>query len=198
MKRVIVFSLCFLVAAACASTDTADPSKTPQDYRVSALRYLPLAVGNSWTYTVDYLGQTGEMTIRIEREENGWFIDNRGTALTADRRGIRDRDRYLLTFPLQEKRAWVALTGPTRNETREIVGIDTPVETPAGNFEGAVVVETTVNPQKNIFLKSLHYFVPLIGIVKIETFVEDTGAGTKKRQTLTLLKGREIKSDPKN
>lgn len=198
MKRVVVFSFCLLVAAACASTGTADPAKTPQDYRESALRYLPLAVGNSWTYTVDYLGQTGEMTIRIEREENGWFIDNRGTALTADRHGIRDRDRYLLTFPLQEKRAWVALTGPTRNETRAIVAIDAPVETPAGNFEGAIVVETTVNPQKGIFLKSLHYFVPRIGIVKIETFIDDTTAGTKKRQTLTLLKSLEIKNDPKH
>ncbi len=197
MIRNIVLGSCLLFIAACASSG--GPEKKPaQDYRDSALVYLPLAVGEQWVYTVDYLGQAGEMTVEIVRQEGEWFVDNRGTMLTADHRGIRDKDRYLLTFPLQEKRSWVAFLTPTQRETRTIVSVDTPVDTPAGRFEGAIAVETSVAATADILLKSVHYFVPRVGIVKIETYLEDARSGAVKRQTVTLLKSRQRKNVEKN
>lgn len=196
ITRCIVTFLCAAFLAACASTG--DTKKPAQDYRDSAMLYMPLEVGNQWTYTVDYLGQAGEMTIEIVRQEGEWFVDNHGTMFTIDRRGVRDHERYLLTFPLQEKRSWVAFTSPTQRETRTILTVDTPVETPAGTFEGAIAVETEIAARPDVLLKSVHYFVPKVGIVKIETFIEDARNGDIKRQTLTLLKSWKRKNNEKN
>ena len=138
------------------------------------------------------------MTIEIVRQEGEWFVDNHGTSLTVDRRGVRDRDRYLVTFPLLEKRSWVAFISPTQQETRTILSVDTPVQTPAGNFEGAVAIEATTSAGKDLLLKSVHYIVPKIGIVKIETFIVDARDGTTKRQTQTLLKSWQIKNEEKS
>lgn len=192
----IVLCFCAAFVAACASSG--DAKKMSQDYRDSARLYLPLEVGNQWTYTVDYLGQAGELTIEIVRQEGDWFVDNRGTMLTADHRGIRDHDRYLLTFPLQEKRTWVAFITPTQREERTILSVDTPVDTPAGTFEGAIAVETAIAASPEMILKSVHYFVPKVGIVKIETFIEDGRNGAIKRQTVTLLKNWKGKKVEKN
>ena len=84
----IVLCLCAAFIAACASSG--EPKKMSQDYRDSAKVYLPLEVGNQWTYTVDYLGQAGELTVEIVRQEGEWFVDNHGTTLTIDHRGVRD------------------------------------------------------------------------------------------------------------
>jgi len=192
----IVICLCAACIAACASSG--DPKKAAQDYRGSAATYVPLAVGNQWTYTVDYLGQLGEMTIEIVQQEGEWFVDNRGTMLSIDHRGVRDRERYLITFPLQENRSWVAFTSPTQRETRTVLTVDMPVDTPAGHFEGAVAIETAIAAGPDMLLKSVHYFVPKVGIVKIETFIEDARNGEVKRQTLTLLKNWKMKDNEKN
>ncbi len=185
MRRVLIVGM-LLLTASCATTEPA-PKPAP-DYRDMALTYFPLAVGAQWVYAVDYLGQKGEMTVEIVRQEGDWWLDNRGGMLMADRRGVRDRDRYLLTFPLQQGRSWVSFLSPSEHETRTIVATDTTVETPAGTFSGVVVVETAISPTPDRILKSYHYFAPKVGIIKIETFTEESRGGTPVPQTTTLLK----------
>ncbi len=175
-----------LFIVACA-TSTPAPKPAP-DYREAAATYLPLAIGVQWVYEVDYLGQKGELTIEIVRQEGEWFVDNRGGMFLCDRRGIRDRDRYLLTFPLRQGNNWVSFLSPAEHETRTIVATDAAVETPAGTFTGVAVVETVMKAAPDRILKSYHYFAPRVGIVKIETFTEETRGGTPVRQTTTLLK----------
>ncbi len=184
--RIIAYAAA-LLAVACATSAPA-PKPAP-DYREAAATYLPLAVGSQWVYEVDYLGQKGEMTIEIVRQEGDWFVDNRGGMLSHDRRGIRDRDRYLLTFPLRQGSNWVSFLSPSEHETRTIAATDASVETPAGKFTGVAVVETTIKAAPDRILKSYHYFAPKTGIVKIETFTEDGQGGSPVRQTTTVLKG---------
>ncbi len=185
MSKTLIFAAAFVVVA-CA-TNAPAPKPAP-DYREAAQTYLPLTVGSQWVYEVDYLGQKGELAIEIVRQDGEWFADNRGGMFQCDRRGIRDRDRYLLTFPLQQGRNWVSFLSPSEHETRTIVATDASVETPAGTFTGVAVVETTIKASPDRILKSYHYFAPKTGIVKIETFTEEGRGGTPARQTTTVLK----------
>jgi len=183
----LLFAAAVLLTACTATAPTPRPAP---DYRAAAQTYLPLAVGTQWVYEVDYLGQKGELTIEIVRQEGDWFVDNRGGMLMIDRRGVRDRDRYLITFPLRQGSRWVSFLSPSEHETRTIVATDASVETPAGTFTGVAVVETTLKAAPDRLLKSYHYFAPQVGIVKIETFTEDARGGTPVRQTTTVLKSR--------
>jgi len=187
MKRNLVFCTVAFFVVSCASVNTV-PEPVPAYYE-AARTYLPLAVGNQWVYEVDYLGQKGDLTVEIVQQQGQWFVDNRGGALMTDHRGIRDRDRYLLTFPIQQGRTWVSFLSPVEHETRTIVGADATIETPAGTFTGVAVVETVVKASPDRVLKSYHYFAPTVGIVKIETFTEETPGGALTPQTTTLLKG---------
>ncbi len=187
---ILLFSILFI---GCASTEekkdeTPVIRATQNDYTESAAKYMPLAVGNKWLYAVDYIGNKGEMEIAVTGEKDGFYTDNHGGALKVDKRGIRDKERYLLMFPLNENREWSSILGIGRKEVRKIVNIDQDVTTPAGKFEGTIVVETESEPEKGLVLKSLTYFAVNVGIVKIETMLLDSSKGTLSPQTTTELK----------
>ena len=171
----------------CGSTDKKDDEKYYiSDYKESADRYFPLAVGNSWKYKVNYFGQSGEQEISIVGTDGDWFLDNKGGRLKTDRHGIRDAERYLLMFPLQRE-PWMALIKKTTREIRKTEGVDETVTVPAGTFEGTIKVHTIVElPDKKV-LHSYHYFADKIGIVKIVTVLEDVRENKVTPQTTTEL-----------
>lgn len=186
------------VFLSCATAPDSSKSHLPEknqrsmNYRDTALAYFPLAVGNSWSYSVNYLGESGTMKVVIEKKEDGWFVDNRGHRIKADKRGIRDEDRYLLRFPLHNQR-WVTILSPSQKEVSMVTDIDKNITVPAGNFPSTVVTMTEINVEKGKILYFFRYFVPQVGIVKIVSMLEDEKNSEKKIQTVIELEKYEIK-----
>lgn len=189
MKRIGIFFAVLLITSiflSCSSDKKQDKPPHTSDYKASALKYFPLNVGNKWTYSVNYLGSTGKIDVQINGTDGEWFLDNRGGRIMADKRGIRDNDRYILMFPLQ-KDSWTSIIQTKTREIRKTVGVDETVKVPAGVFEGTIKVHTYVELPGNKILHSFHYFAADVGIVKIETALEDNSTGKVIPQTVTEL-----------
>jgi hypothetical protein len=89
-------------------------------------------------------------------------------------------------FPLQRE-PWVSIINNKTRELRSTEGVDESVIVPAGKFDGAVKVHTVVDLPEGKVLHSYHYFVADVGIVKIQTVMEDVKEGKTIPQTLTEL-----------
>jgi len=192
MRKIVLAVVIGLLFFGCSSAKKDKVSKVP-DYSSSAAKYMPLALGNKWTYEVNYFGSKGTVDIEIKATDGEWFVDNKGQKLKNDRRGVRDENRYLLMFPLQ-KESWISIIDLKTKELRKTVGVDETVTVPAGIFEGAIKVHTTVELPQSKILHSFHYFVAGVGIVKIETAIEDEKEGKLIPQTVTKLKKYSVKS----
>lgn len=189
MRKLLAIVMVFItVLSVSCGTDNKKKEEKPHlsDYTQSALKYLPLSVGNTWKYRVNYFGSVGENEITIVGTDGDWFLDNKGGRLKVDRHGIRDEERYILLFPLQRE-AWISIIQSKTKETRKTVGVDETVTVPAGTFEGAIKVHTYVELPGNKILHSFHYFVLNVGIVKIETMLQDTKTEEVTQQTKTEL-----------
>ena len=189
MKKVLL--LLIVLVSALQISCSADKKKDKvdyhlSDYRESAMRYLPLAVGNSWKYKVNYFGQSGENEISIVGTDGDWFLDNKGGRLKVDRHGIRDAERYLLMFPLQREQ-WITIVKQKTREIRKTEGVDETVTVPAGTFEGTIKVHSYVELPGKKMLHTYHYFALKVGIVKIVTILEDLREDKVYPQTTTEL-----------
>lgn len=189
MKKVLL--LLIVLVSALQISCSADKKKDKADYHVSdyresAMRYLPLAVGNSWKYKVNYFGQSGENEISIVGTDGEWFLDNKGGRLKIDRHGIRDAERYLLMFPLQREQ-WITIVNQKTREIRKTEGVDETVTVPAGTFEGTIKVHSYVELPNKKMLHTYHYFALKVGIVKIVTVLEDLREDKVYPQTTTEL-----------
>ncbi len=193
--KMLSFILLFLLFSCSSVQKKSDLPNKNSDYSKSAKQYMPLSLGNSWTYTVNYLGQKGKYTVKIVKKEKNAFVDNKNNKLIIDKRGIRDEKRYLLKFPLNNKKPWVSIISPTQKEVRQVVKFDETVKVPAGIFKGCLVVQTDVQMKKGIILHSLNYFAQNVGIVKIQTFLEDTINKKLLPQTETELLKFNIKGN---
>lgn len=187
MKKTL-FLFIMLVAVLFTSCSTDKKQKPPHesDYKSSAMKYMPLSIGNEWKYKVNYFGSSGQIDIKITASDGEWFVDSRGGRLKCDKRGVRDQDRYILMFPLQRE-SWISIIDNKTRELRTTEGVDEKVSVPAGDFEGAVKVHTVLEIPGGKALHSYHYFVSDIGIVKIQTFIEDVKEGKMFPQTSTEL-----------
>lgn len=190
MKKNIVF---FLITAtllfsiiSCNSDKKSERPPHTSDYKQSALKYFPLDLGNKWTYSVNYFGSVGSIEVQITGTDGDWFIDSRGGKIMADRRGIRDADRYILMFPLQREE-WISIVDTKTREIRKTVAVDETVKVPAGVFEGTIKVHTYVELSGDKIHHSFHYFAANVGIVKIETVLEDLKESKLIPQTVTEL-----------
>jgi len=195
MKRTAIFFTLFLfvfISFSCATGDKTEQPPHMSDYSKSAAKYMPLEVGNKWVYKVNYIGSVGEVEIVINARDGDWFVDNRGGKFLIDKRGVRDADRYILMFPLQREE-WVSIIDARTSEVRKTVGVDESVTVPAGKFDGAIKVHTFVVVPGNKIIHSFHYFVAGVGIVKIETFLEDVKESRYIPQTKTELVNYDIK-----
>src|SRR5262249_60935221 len=73
-------SLCLaLLLTACAA-----PSSAVRSPATAAEDYYPLAVGNHWTYSVNFLGDRRERRVEIIGHRDGYYLDNEGGQLTVD------------------------------------------------------------------------------------------------------------------
>src|SRR5688572_16256643 len=79
----------------CATVAPTAPSAS-----VRAQDYAPLKIGSAYTYEASYPGQTGELTVTMVQEKDGYVLDDHNGAFRLTQDGLRDRDRFLIRHPL--------------------------------------------------------------------------------------------------
>jgi hypothetical protein len=167
----IFAALCLaLTAAGCASRIPPRPSAVG-----AAEDYYPLAVGNHWTYEVNFLGDRRERRVEIIAHRDGYYIDNEGAQLTVDGLGVRDQKRYLLRDPIEVGGAWMNVVSPSSIEHYKITQCGAPCRVPAGAFENCVRVESRNRMDEQRTLVNELTFAPSVGIVRIELTLESGG-----------------------
>lgn len=139
--------------------------------------YFPLAAGNAWTYLDRSPQQAAGVrrTVRIvERDRDGYFVDDQRGALRADADCLHDRTRRLLCRPFAAGAAWSSVVGPSTTERYEIAGVGERVAVPAGTFDGCVRVRSRLRGAGVEQVAELTY-APGVGLVRLETFAVVNG-----------------------
>ncbi len=153
--------------------------------------FLPLAVGNSWSYQTFFQGQAQpDLVVTIVDHKNGFFIDDRPHPghMKIDGEGIRDGSvRYLLKAPLKKGNKWMSVADVRTVEHYEIVAVDREIRVPAGVFNGCVVVRMEVRMTENRSMINEMFFAPHVGIIEILASLKD-GARTIPQSKMQLKK----------
>ena len=155
--------------ASCAHGPQAESGSAGKNLR----DYMPLAVGNVWTYATQFRGQEQpDLSVSIVREEGGFFVDDRPqpSRMAFDSAGLRDGGvRYLLKTPLIKGTKWMSVADVKTVERYEIVDDDRTVRSPAGIYKECVTVrmEVRITPDKT--MRNEMTFAPAVGIVEVKT-----------------------------
>jgi hypothetical protein len=174
---------CGLVA--CAATPDA---KKGQATGPTAGEFYPLAVGTTWAYEVNLLGEKRTIDVAIEKQSpDGFVTDSTGAQLSVDAYGVRDQKRYLLRNPIAAGTKWTNVVSVSSVEQYEILAADQPCDAPGGSWQGCVIVESRNKVEEGKVLVNEMTFAPGVGIVRLSTVLE---AGGKRipQSTLALLK----------
>jgi hypothetical protein len=167
----------------CASTQTAsDATKFPAE------AYAPLRVGASYTYEVTFPGQQGTMEVRTVEQKDGFFLDNRQGTFKHTSDGLRDRQRYLIRYPLTPDHRWKAVVSPSAIEHYRIRSVGEPCESAAGSFQDCLVVESSLRRGKEMTLYVEWTWARGVGLVKVETEADIPGQGRIPQTKQSLLR----------
>jgi hypothetical protein len=177
-------ALALVLVAACATTRPT----TEVELGVPASEYAPLGVGSSWTYSVSYPGQSGEMTVTLTGEKDGYFVDDRDGSFRHTPEGLRDRQRYLIRHPLTAGATWKTIVSASAVEKNTIVSVGERCEAAAGAFPDCLVVESSVRRDEQVTLIIRWTWARGLGLVKLETEAEIAGRGRVPQVKQTLLR----------
>jgi hypothetical protein len=169
-RSLCVAGIVTLIAGGCATNRAAPDRPTGPP----AVKLFPLAIGNRWTYRVQFMGASQLLSVAIVSGGQGDFVDNRGQHYLLDHAGLRDDKRYLLRDPLQLGKRWSAVVSLTDSENYEVVGVDETVEAPAGRFRGCVRVQGRSPGPQGVLLAEQVY-CPEVGLVRVTTYEEQGG-----------------------
>ncbi len=165
-----ILAACALPGAGCAAREVRPAEGAPP-----TADYLPLAVGNTWIYERDLLGEKGEHTVRLVREEDGFFYDEQGNALAVDAFGVRDPKRYLLRHPVEAGREWTTVVSVSSMERYRILDVGFRCEVPAGTFTGCVRVEARSRIDADRSMVNQITFAPGVGMVRFDFSLDAKG-----------------------
>ncbi len=180
----LAIACCLALTAACATAPTAVARKADP----TAGDFYPLALGTTWTYEVQLLGEARTIEVKMQRvTDEGFSEDSTGAQLLVDSFGVRDQKRYLLRNPIAPGTKWNNVVSVQSVESYEIVGTNQPCEAAAGAWEGCVIVESRNRVQEGTTLVNEMTFAPGVGIVKLSTVIE-SGGKQIPQSTLTLQK----------
>ena len=159
-----------LLLTACATPSSAvrSPAAAPEDY-------YPLAVGNHWTYSVNFLGDRRERRVEIIGHRDGYYLDSEGGQLTVDGLGVRDQKRYLLREPIHSGASWTNVVSASSVEHYQITEVGQTCRAPAGVFENCVRVQSRNRMDEQRTLINELTFAPSVGIVRLELSLEANG-----------------------
>lgn len=176
--------------AACSHTA---PAAGERAEAPAPAEFYPLAVGNRWTYRVSGGGER-QVTVEIQREERGVFLDSRGQRLTVDAFGVRDDERYLLRAPLAVGQEWKNVVSVSSIERYRVASVGEPCEVPAGRFDRCVQVVGRVRDPRGPTLANTLTFARGVGLVRVETALEE---GERRIPQLSLvLTGYQVQPSP--
>jgi hypothetical protein len=170
-------TIALAAALACARAPTAPSPQAREGAGPAPADYFPLAIGNTWTYLDRSQQQPGEArrVVRIiERDRDGYFVDDQRGALRADSDCLHDRSRRLLCRPLAVGASWSSVVGPSSTERYEIAGVNETVAVPAGTFQGCVRVRSRLRGGGVEQVAELTY-ARGVGLVRLETFAVVSG-----------------------
>ncbi len=177
-----------LLLTACATPPSVpSPAAAPEDY-------YPLAVGNHWTYSVNFLGDRRERRVEIIGHRDGYYLDNEGGQLTVDGLGVRDQKRYLLREPIRSGASWTNVVSASSVEHYQITEVGQTCRTSAGTFENCVRVQARNRMDEQRTLVNELTFAPSVGIVRLELSLESNGK--RVPQSTFELKEFAVKSPP--
>ena len=159
-----------LLLVACATT-----KKEEGAAKLSAQDYAPYALGASWTYDINYLGQKDKQTITVVKEEEGYFVDSQAGKFRHTEEGLRDPARFLIRNPIEEGNEWKAILSASSVEHYRITAVGQPCEAHAGRFQDCLVIESKNRRDENMTLLATFTWARGIGLVKIETEAEIKG-----------------------
>lgn len=186
-----------LLAGACATASS--PPEAPSG--PSLADYVPLEVGNSWTYAVKFPGQSGERTVRIvEQDEEGYFAFDAGGKLRVSDDGLRDAQRYLVRTPLDAGRTWKAVVSVGAVEHYRIESVGEACSARAGRFDDCLVVRSSLRRDENVTLEVEFVWARDVGLVKISTAANIAGKGKVPQTEQSLVAYRvgrgEVEAPP--
>lgn len=163
--------LACLLLTACATAPAA-----PSDPAGPAVTdYAPLAVGASWTYDMRFSGQSGERTVRIIQQNDGFFMDDAGGELKVAPDGLRDRRRYLIRRPLVAGTKWKSVVSASAVEHYEIVSVGEACTAKAGTFSDCLEIRSWLRQDAKHTLHNRFLWAKGVGLVKIATTLETGG-----------------------
>jgi hypothetical protein len=173
------FACVVLLLCACKSGPQPAAGASSED----AIRYYPLAVGNSWTYA--FRGSERQETIRIIGQDGPWFIDDHRGRLRYEKDGVRDADRYLLRTPLSVGAKWSAVEN-LAVQRFEVVSMDASAVTQAGTFTSCAVVRNEQPLKKGGKFVTEWTYARKVGLVLLVTSTLDA-QGRQQEQTRMQL-----------
>jgi len=151
--------------------------------------YMPLAINNGWTYKRFFLGEEGILNITIlKKDEEGFYIDNKGGKLKNTWMGLRDDNRYMLQAPLEKGKQWRAHMRANTAEHFEIVADNETVEVPAGVFEHCLIVKSTTDYTVNARMTNSVTYAPNVGMIHMVTMLENSRGKKQKQVEFSLMK----------
>lgn len=183
-----------LLVAAAGCVKSSNVEQRPEVAGTPAREFYPLAVGNTWSYQVQLLGQKTEIEVKVLKEDNGVFEDSTGNQLFNDAFGVRDQKRYLLRDPVEVGTEWSNVVSVSSVERYKIVSANVGCDSAAGHFEGCVVVESTNKVEEGKALVNELTFAPKIGLVRVSTLLSHDGKKIPQ-STLELTK-YQVKGAP--
>lgn len=172
--------LLLLVVCACKGGPQAAPGGGGEDATI----YYPLAVGNSWTYSVR--GSDRQETIQIVGRDGPWFIDDHRGRLRYESDGVRDADRYLLRTPLAAGAKWSAVDNLVVQRF-EVVSMDASAVTRAGTFTRCAVVRNEQPLGKGGKFVTEWTYARRVGLVQLVTSTVDAQGRQQEQTRLQLV-----------
>ena len=154
-----------------------------------ATDYAPLAVGATWTYATDVLGDRtkGQVQIRVTDKVDGFYRDTARGEYRHTPSGLRDRIRYLIRHPLRPGNKWKATLSTAAVEHFSIVSVGQPCDTPAGQFGDCLVITAYQRRNAREVQHVTYTWVRGVGLARILVEGEVTGKGRFRQSELALV-----------
>lgn len=181
-----------LNSAACATTSSDAPYVPPD--RPRATVFVPLAVGNAWTYKVTPSTPDGPpLKIEILKlNEKGFYVDNHGVGLAPRTDGVFDGARFLVKDPVESGTKWMAIPRRGVAESYRVVSTGEACASPAGQWTRCLVVEATQDlrpPEapEPVTMTAQWTYAPNVGMVHFIQSVAGVGRPPQKTIEYVLV-----------
>ncbi len=198
MARLRRFFLAVVVLSSALGCATTGPGADPHD-GPRAADYAAVDVGNSWTYSISPGPDIPSVVRIVSRDDQGFYVDDRGGRLAPRSDGLYDGTRFLLKEPLVAGATWMAITPgprpgvPGPNEHYRVVATGLDITVPAGAFRDCIEIEATTptrDPQtgKAATLVMSWFWAPHTGMVRLQQAVRlSDGSPLQSTATMELV-----------